>query len=118
MGAAAFAASAIPGIPGAAGFVALSFAAVGIQCAVSMFWTVPTAVLSGAAAAAGIAWINSVGNLAGYVSPYVVGVIRDKTHSMFAALLVLSSAALVSGFITLCVVRTKPSAERVRANPA
>jgi len=105
VGAAAFAVSAIPGIPGAAGLLALTFAAMGIVCSNSMFWALPTEVLSGAAAAAGIAWINSVGNLGGYVSPQVIGLIRDHTHSMFAALLVLSVAALVGGFVTLYVAR-------------
>jgi nitrate/nitrite transporter NarK len=107
VGAAAFAASAIPGIPGSVGLVALSLAAMGIVCANSIFWALPTGILSGAAAAAGIAWINSVGNLAGYVSPFVVGQIRDRTHSMVLALLVLSAAALVSGFVTLHVTRKK-----------
>jgi nitrate/nitrite transporter NarK len=103
LGAAAFAASAIPGIPGAAGVLTLTLAAMGIESAIAMFWALPTGLLSGAAAAAGIAWINSVGNLAGYVSPWVVGLIRDSTHNMFAALMVLSGAALVSGLITLWV---------------
>jgi sugar phosphate permease len=107
MGGAAFAVSAIPGISGAAGLLALTFAAMGIVCSNSMFWALPTEVLSGAAAAAGIAWINSVGNLGGYVSPQVIGLIRDKTHSMFAAMLVLSGAALASGFLTLYVARKK-----------
>ena len=44
------------------------------------FWSLPTAILSGSAAAAGIAWINSLGNLSGYVSPFVVGLIRDATR--------------------------------------
>jgi cyanate permease len=68
-------------------------------------------VLSGAAAAAGIAWINSVGNLAGYVSPFVVGQIRDRTHSMVLALLVLSFAALVGGLVTLYVTRKQGTAK-------
>jgi len=107
VGAAAFAVSAIPGIPGPVGLLALSLAAMGIVCANSIFWALPTGILSGAAAAAGIAWINSVGNLGGYVSPFVVGQIRDRTHSMVLALLVLSASALVAGFVTLHVTRTK-----------
>lgn len=105
LGAVAFAASAIPGIPGPVGLMALSLAAAGIVCSNSIFWALPTELLSGAAAAAGIAWINSVGNLAGYVSPFVVGLIRDRTHSMVLALLVLSAAALMSGVVTLRVTR-------------
>ena len=101
----AFAISAIHGISGAGGLTALTFAAIGIMCTLSLFWSLPTAILSGTAAAAGIAWINSVGNLAGYVSPSVVGAIRDRTHSMTAALLVLSASALVSALATLYVTR-------------
>jgi nitrate/nitrite transporter NarK len=70
-----------------------------------MFWAMPTALLSGSAAAAGIAWINSVGNLAGYASPFLVGIIRDRTHSMTLALLALSAAALASALISLYVTR-------------
>jgi D-galactonate transporter len=111
LGAGAFAASAIPGIPGWLGLLTLALAASGIGCSNSIFWALPTEVLSGAAAAAGIAWINSVGNLAGYVSPFVVGQIRDRTHSMVLALLVLSFAALVGGLVTLYVTRKQGAAK-------
>jgi len=113
MGAAAFAVSAIPGISGVAGLLALTFAAMANVSANSMFWALPTEVLSGAAAAAGIAWINSVGNLAGYVSPFLVGLIRDATHSMFMALLTLASATLMAALVTLYVTgkrHTEPPA--------
>jgi MFS family permease len=109
LGAAAFAVSAIPGISGVAGIVALTFATIGIMCAYSTFWAMPTSILSGTAAAAGIAWINSVGNLAGYVSPYVVGMIRDSTHNMSLALQVLAAAAAVSAVATLYVTRQPPA---------
>ena len=107
LGAVAFAASAIPGIPGLAGLAALTVATTGILCAFGVFWALPTSILSGAAAAAGIAWINSVGNLAGYVSPYLVGTIRDRTHSMTLALLALSGAALMSALVSLYVTRRR-----------
>ena len=105
VGAAAFAASAIPGISGAVGLTALTFATIGIMCAFSTFWALPTAVLSGAAASAGIAWINSIGNLAGYAGPYVIGTIRDATNSMTIALLVLAASALFASLATLWVGR-------------
>ena len=105
LGAMAFAASAIPGISGALGLVALTFATIGIMCAFSTFWAMPTAVLSGAAASAGIAWINSIGNLAGYAAPYLIGAVRDATNSMLIALLVLSASALFSSLATLWVGR-------------
>ena len=99
--------SAIPGMPGVPGFAALTVATIGVMCTLALFWSLPTAILSGTAAAAGIAWINSVGNLAGYVGPYVVGLIRDATHSMTPALLVLASASLVSAMVTLWVTRRR-----------
>jgi nitrate/nitrite transporter NarK len=103
----AFAISAIPGISGTVGLIALTFATVGIMCTLSLFWSLPTSLLSGVAAAAGIAWINSVGNLAGFVGPTVVGFIRDATHSMTLALLVLSGASLVGALTTLYVARKR-----------
>ena len=67
----------------------------------------PTTVLSGAAAAAAT-WINSVGNLSGFVGPYLSGFVRDQTNgSMFFALLLLSFAALVAGFVTFYVAPRK-----------
>lgn len=72
-----------------------------------LFWAMPTAALSGTAAAVGIAWINSVGNLAGYVSPYAVGAIRDATGSMPLALMTLAVAMLISAILTLFTTRKK-----------
>ncbi|HEX3682677.1 MAG TPA: MFS transporter [Bryobacteraceae bacterium] len=100
-GAAAFAVSAVPGISGTLGFLALTVATAGLACAYSTFWSLPTAFLSGTAASAGIAWINSVGNLAGYVSPFLVGRIRDSLHNMTPALLLLSACSFASAFITI-----------------
>ena len=59
------------------------------------------------AAAAGIAWINSIGNLGGWLGPYAVGLIRDMTHSMTMALLTLSGAALAAALIALWVTRKR-----------
>ena len=109
VGALAFAASSLPGMSGTAAFVALTVAAITVLCAHATFWALPTALLSGTAAATGIAWVNSVGNLAGYVSSYVIGTIRDATGSMTLALMALSSLCLISGVIALRVARQKQS---------
>jgi MFS family permease len=103
----AFAVSAIPGIPGALGLVALTIATAAMASAYSTFWALPTTLLSGAAASAGIAWINSVGNLAGYLSPYLVGKIRDATHSMFWALLMLSFCCLFPAILVVFCFRPR-----------
>ncbi len=105
--------SALPGIGGWAGIAAISVATAGILSAASSFWSLPTAMLAGTGAAAGIAWINSVGNLAGYASPYLVGRIRDLTHSMVAAMVLLSVALLIAGVLVL-VPRLAATAREAR----
>jgi len=101
VGGIALAVSALPGVGGWAGIAALTVATAGILSAMSSFWSIPTAILSSTAAAVGIAWINSVGNLAGYASPFLVGKVRDATHSMVAALGVLAAALVGSGLLVM-----------------
>ena len=84
--------------------VALSVAGFGIFGCLPVFWTFPAAFLSGAAAAGGIALINSIGNLAGFVGPYAMGRIRDVTGSYTGGLLSLSAL----GFIAMIVVLALP----------
>ena len=82
--------------------VALTVGGLGVFAALPVFWTVPTAILSGATAAAGIAAINSLGNLAGYVGPFIVGWIKDATGSFawgLAAIAALGAIALVTALI-------------------
>ena len=112
LGFVAFSVSMLPGISGALGLAALTLAAIAVMCGQSTFWALPTAMLSGSAAAGGIAWINSVGNLAGYVSPFVIGEIRDATGSMTLALLVLSASCLMAGLVVLLVTRATPRSLR------
>jgi len=107
LGGVAFSASRLPGIPGALGLAAIVLAAIAVMCGQSTFWALPTSILSGSAAAGGIAWINSVGNLAGYVGPFIVGHILDATGSMTLALLVVSASCLMSGLVVLQVAKPK-----------
>jgi MFS family permease len=82
--------------------IALTVGGLGVFAALPVFWTVPTAILSGATAAAGIAAINSLGNLAGYVGPFIVGWIKDTTGSFawgLAAIAALAAIALVTALI-------------------
>ncbi len=111
VGAAGLAASAIPGIPGGVGLFALTIATAGLVSSSATFWSLPTTYLSGTAASAGIAWINSVGNLGGYVSPYLVGKIRTSTHDMTPALLLLACCSVGSAIITAVFFR-KPREAR------
>jgi len=81
---------------------ALSLATAGILTTFPIFWSLPTALLGGTAAAAGIALINSVGNLAGFVSPYLVGAVRDATGSTTGGMLVLAGS-LLAGAVAVIV---------------
>jgi MFS transporter, ACS family, tartrate transporter len=79
--------------------IVLTVAAIGIFCTFAVFWTLPTAWLSGTAAAGGIALINSIGNLAGFGGPYLIGWAKDATGSTSTGLLVLSLLPLVAGLL-------------------
>ena len=79
-------------------------------------WRTP-AFLSGMAAAAGIALINSVGNLGGFVGPYAAGALSDTTGSFHAGLLLLAAAVFVAGILAL-VVRHDRGLEEVEEAPA
>ena len=109
------------GLPGVTGWVALSLVTVttiSVMCTQSTFWALPTAVLSGAATAAGIAWINSVGNLAGYLSPFLVGRIRDTTGSMTLAYFVLGGSCLIASAVVLFLTRQRSGEQRVLSSQA
>jgi nitrate/nitrite transporter NarK len=79
--------------------VLLTIAAIGVFCTFAVFWTLPTAWLSGTAAAGAIALINSIGNLAGFGGPYLVGWVKDATGSTSTGLLVLSLLPLAAGLL-------------------
>jgi D-galactonate transporter len=79
--------------------IALIVAAIGIFCTFGTFWTLPTAWLSGTAAAGAIALINSIGNLAGFGGPYLIGWVKDTTGSTSTGLLVLALLPLIGGLL-------------------
>jgi MFS transporter, ACS family, tartrate transporter len=76
----------------------LTLAGFGIFGVLPVFWTLPTNFLAGAAAASGIAAVNSLGNLSGFFGPYVMGKIKDSTGSYTIGLLAISC---VVGFAML-----------------
>ena len=87
------------------------------MAAVSCFWSLPTAFLSGTAAAAGIAWINSLGNLGGFFGPWWIGVMKDATGSFSGGLYGLALLTLVSSIVcALCLNIHDPT--RIVAVPA
>nr|WP_196793532.1 MFS transporter [Bartonella tamiae] len=110
----------VPALLGAVGFIVaasatsttvsiifLSLAAAGVLSCAPLFWSLPTAVLSGAAAAAGIAIINSIANLAGFVSPYMIGTLYDLTKSSEIGMYVLAGFLLLGAVLVLTVPASK-----------
>ena len=81
----------------------LTVATMGIMSTLPLFWCLPTAILSGAAAAAGIAFINSLGNLSGFIGPYAVGYLKDATHSTNTGMYMLAGFLLLGAALTLMV---------------
>lgn len=108
---------AVPALLGAVGLVlsvtwgqstvlamtALTLATMGILTTLPLFWSLPTSFLAGAGAAAGIALINSVGNLAGFVSPFAVGWLKDMTQSTNAGMYLLAVSLVLGALLTLSV---------------
>lgn len=90
---------------------ALTLAFVGIKSTIGPFWAISTAFLSTTAAAGGIALINSVGNLGGFFGPFLVGLIKDKTGSDVAAMLLLGGSLLTMGLLA-CTLRNPAPAEK------
>jgi MFS transporter, ACS family, tartrate transporter len=86
--------------------IALMASLVGLKSAMGPFWALSTTFLGGTAAAGGIALINSVGNLGGFVGPTLVGVVIDRTGSISMSLWILGAALLLMGILILTI---KPS---------
>jgi ACS family tartrate transporter-like MFS transporter len=67
------------------------------------FWTLATSTMSGVGAAAGIALVNSVGNVGGFVGPTIIGFIREATHSFSAGLVAVGAVLAAGGLLVLAV---------------
>ena len=89
----------------AAELAALSLAAVGIWGTLGPFWAMSSECLTGTGAAAGIALINSIGNLGGFAGPYLIGAVRGRTDNFALALLALAVCPFAGGIMTLCFQR-------------
>ncbi len=79
--------------------IGMSIAAVGFYGSKGPFWAMPPMFLTGTAAAAAIAWINSLGNLGGFFGPWYVGVMKDLTGSFAGGLYGLALLGLIAAFV-------------------
>jgi ACS family tartrate transporter-like MFS transporter len=93
----------------------LSIATIGFYGMKPSFWPMPSLFLTGTAAAAGIAWINALGNLAGTVTPFIVGTIKDMTRSFSGGLYALAGFALLAAVVTLITVPERRRQARLLA---
>ena len=94
---AAYSSSVVPSI------AAISVGLLGVFSIMGPFWAMPTSLLSGTAAAVGIALINSVGNLGGFFGPWIIGSVRNATGQFRGGLLVVGAALATSGVMALLV---------------
>jgi sugar phosphate permease len=90
----------------------LTLCAMGIMAALPVSWSTPTALLGGTAAAAGIALINSIGNLAGFALPFAIGAIKDATQSTDLGVYLLAALMLAAGLIELALPKAKQARNR------
>jgi D-galactonate transporter len=95
-------------------FLALCLAALGIWSTLGPFWSLPTEFLTGTAAAGGIALINSMGNVGGFVGPSVVGFVKNQTGSFTGGLFVLAATLVVGCLLALSVKEQKKDASATR----
>lgn len=91
--------------------IGLTIASAGVLTAISLFWSLPTEFLSGAAAAVGIGLINSIGNLAGFVSPSVMGYLNDKTHNAALGLYPVAVCVSLGSVVALITSKTLKRAD-------
>jgi ACS family tartrate transporter-like MFS transporter len=81
--------------------IAIILSQMGQSAIAPTFWALPTAMLTGTAAAGGIALINSVGNLGGFLGPFMMGAIKDATGSFTIGLLSIAMGTLVATVVLL-----------------
>jgi nitrate/nitrite transporter NarK len=109
LGAVAFALSTV--VSPVAAIAALAVGLFFLLGAHPVFWAMPAALLSGPAAAAGIALVNSIGNLGGFVGPYLVGLVKDATGSTDGGLITLAVLLGIGAFLATRVAHG-PAVER------
>ena len=83
--------------------IALIVCVMGTYAVLPTFWCLPTGLLTGSAAAGGIALINSIGNLGGFIGPYAVGWVQDATGETTFGLVLLGACSITAGVLTFLI---------------
>ena len=99
--------------------LALAVAVVGTMSAIPVFWQLPNRILTGAAAAAGVALINSIANLAGFAAPWLIGALKSSTGGLAPGLFIIAAVEAVAFLLVAArercgKARLKPSGAMIR----
>jgi nitrate/nitrite transporter NarK len=86
----------------------MAVAVTGINGARAIFWTIPPRFLTGIAAAGGLAFINSIGTAGGFVGPYVMGFLTERTGSFTAGLLAMFGFLVAASALAVSLRRLAP----------
>lgn len=97
--------------------ILVTLTAIGIFCALPVFWSLPSAFLTGASAAGGIAMINSLGNVSGFAAPFVTGWLTDAFGTVKAGLWLVGIVTLLAAIVVF-VLGHAPKVESIEARPA
>jgi MFS family permease len=97
--------------------IMITLTACSIFAALPNFWAVPSRFLSGAAAAAGIALINTIGNIAGFSAPYITGLVKDWTGSYQAPMYIVGALMLLSGIVIFSIFSLFPAENDEKSIP-
>jgi glycolate oxidase iron-sulfur subunit len=87
--------------------IGMNLAVAGVVTAVPLFWALPTSFLGGVAAAAGIALVNCTGNLGGFFSPAIIGILKTHTGTLNSGLLLIAACMMASAILILTLVPAK-----------
>jgi D-galactonate transporter len=98
--------------------VGLALATAGVITAVAMFWALPTSLLGGNAAAAGIAFVNCTGNLGGFFSPAIIGFLKTRTGSLNSGLYLMVACMIASAVLVFLLAPTPSVAVQPREEAA
>lgn len=99
----------------AATIAVITITACAIFAALPNFWTLPTQFLTGIAAAAGVALINTIGNLAGFSAPYITGAVHDWTGGYQVPMIIVGAFMLLSAVLMVVLARQGTNAAAARA---